>query len=140
MSKILTLTNYQSSIIDPNPIETDDYLRSHGRRDATRNPIKDCVSKVKALNRINLSNGLLIKLKQSGNGFHFEKYNSAVTLGVGEYAITSETIVVIFSDSSINSLIVYPCEGDSIVIEIATDRCNDGGAGGDGTKVKVPTT
>ncbi|MDZ7897413.1 MAG: hypothetical protein U5N85_05215 [Arcicella sp.] len=139
MSKTLILSNYQGSMIHPKPAETDVYLMQYGKRDLLRNPIKDCISRTKVFNRSNSSSGLFIKLKRGGKGFHFEKYNSAITLGVGEFALTSDTVNAMFSDISINSLIVYPCDNDIIVIEMATDRCNDGGgAGGDGVKVRVP--
>ncbi|MEA5458134.1 hypothetical protein VB796_03760 [Arcicella sp. LKC2W] len=98
-----------------------------------------CISRRRCLSKVENSDGLLIKLKSNGKNCDFKPFNQDIPLEVGEFAISKEVIIAICDTQLINSLVVYPCENDSIVIEISKDICRDDGAGGDGTKVKIPT-
>jgi hypothetical protein len=152
MSKVLEMSHYLSyieptnrtpwsEIVKEKQHENEDYLAHKRIRDEHNREkvLFCCISKRRCLNKVENSDGLLIKLKNNGKNCDFKPFDRNLPLTVGEFAIPKEAIISIFNIQSINSLLVFPCENDSIVIEISKDRCNDDGAGGDGTKVKIPT-
>lgn len=154
MSKLLEMSHYLayieptirpratwSMIVGQKQQDTEDYI-AHQRIKDEHNREKVffcCISRRRCLAKLENSDGLLIKLKSNGKNCDFKPFDEDIPLEVGDFAISKEVINAIFDVQSINSLVVYPCENDSIVIEISKDRCGDDGAGGDGTKVKIPT-
>ncbi|PWK17341.1 hypothetical protein LV89_04442 [Arcicella aurantiaca] len=129
-----------SVIVKQKQQDAEEYLTHHRKREEQNREkvFFYCISREMCLSNIENSDGLLIKLKNNGKSCDFYPFDKNIPLGLGDFAISQAVIIAIFSVQEINSLIVYPCENDSIVIEIAKDRCGDDGAGGDGYKVKLP--
>jgi hypothetical protein len=156
MSKNLNKAAFLILMPKPEQVKIDIFLEEYFIPDDNgMSPVKSCISKNKAKAFSNSSNGVLIKLKADRKGFDFEKYLTPIPAGsTGQYAIDKDVIDEIFLNNRhntrrsdypndapqiINSLIAYLCENDTIVVEVSPDSCNGGGAGGDGTKVRIPT-
>ena len=148
MSRLLTYAAWEA--LKPHllgiKIVLDDEVKVHGRKNRAGQPIKNCISKGKALllSTKRGSLGLLIKKRIDNNGYRFLEYTGA-TLGAGEFAIETMVILDIFStllylnDTPKNSLIVFLFDADNIIIELSGDDCRDDDSGGDGVKVRLPS-
>jgi hypothetical protein len=109
-------------------------------------PLKNCISKYRALRLSNISDGLLISLR--GDLISFYSYTTNQSLATDDFVILKNAIKEIFKggfrnrdDNNIESLEVTACDDSGvnvIVVEFSKLRCSSEETGGDGIKVTIP--
>lgn len=149
MSKILKIDEFAQLIpklfVEKNRLKSE--LNIQCKRKKNGEYVSSCISRDRAIDICKKSDGLYIRKNTKKNGFAFGKFTNGTVLSEGEFAMESDVILKIFSDTKFHetdsidreSLIFYFFNADKIIFEISELRCNDDGSGGDGVKVRIPT-